>query len=75
MTEWDDLLEKLKSGDVKSLSRAISLVENEKEGYQSFLKKLSFTNGCHILGITGPPGAGKSTLTDCLIKHYVTEGK
>ncbi|GAC1381094.1 MAG: hypothetical protein NVSMB45_05310 [Ginsengibacter sp.] len=75
MSEWVHLGVKLTGGDVKTLSRAISLVENEKEGYQSFLKQLSLNTQCHILGITGPPGAGKSTLTDCLIKHYVNEGK
>lgn len=75
MTEWNLIYDKLKTGDAKSLSRAISLVENEIEGYQAFLQRLSLSKESHILGITGPPGAGKSTLTDCLIKQYVTEGK
>ncbi len=75
MVEWNNIKDKLKDGDTKSLSRAISLVENEIEGYQLFLQHLSLNKECHILGITGPPGAGKSTLTDCLIKQYVNEGK
>jgi LAO/AO transport system kinase len=71
---WNNLLEKIKSGDVKSLARCISLVENEAIGYENFMQTLPVSNTL-IIGITGPPGAGKSTLTDALIGLYVQEGK
>ncbi len=71
---WEELTAKLLNGDFKSLARCISLVENEVEGYDAFLKELP-TASTIVVGITGPPGAGKSTLTDALIEAYVKEGK
>lgn len=57
-----------------ALARAISLVENEKEGYTQLLEELPPSNA-KITGITGPPGAGKSTLTDALIGAMLSDGK
>ncbi len=71
---WQTLLEQLQNGDVKALARSISLVENELEGYQEFMASIPAHEGGKIIGITGPPGAGKSTLTDGLIKVLVEEG-
>lgn len=71
---WEQLKHTLASPDFKSLARSISLVENEVAGYEEFLQTLPGSNAL-ILGITGPPGAGKSTLTDALIGTYVEEGK
>ncbi len=71
---WNTLLQQIKSGDRKSLARTISLVENEADGYSDFMQSLQPSNA-HIIGITGPPGAGKSTLTDALIGLYVQENK
>jgi LAO/AO transport system kinase len=71
---WDKLLQQIQSGDRKALARCISLVENEAEGYYDFLQKLPAGNA-PVTGITGPPGAGKSTLTDALINLYVQEKK
>ncbi len=71
---WNTLLQQIKSGDRKSLARTISLIENEADGYSDFMQSLPASNA-HIIGITGPPGAGKSTLTDALIGLYVNENK
>jgi LAO/AO transport system kinase len=71
---WEQLKHTLAAPDFKSLARSISLVENEVAGYEEFLQTLPGSNAL-ILGITGPPGAGKSTLTDALIGAYVAEGK
>lgn len=62
------------SGDIKALARFISLVENESDGYEALLEQLpAFTTP--VTGITGPPGAGKSTLADMLIEEAVGRNK
>lgn len=71
---WQKLLDNMIKGDFKSLARCISLVENEAPGYETFLQSLPLSK-TPILGITGPPGAGKSTLTDALIESYTKEGR
>jgi LAO/AO transport system kinase len=71
---WDQLMQNMIKGDFKSLARCISLVENNVPGYEEFLQLLP-TRTTPIIGITGPPGAGKSTLTDALIEAYVKEEK
>ncbi len=68
---WADLLNNIKSGDVKALARAISLVENEFPGYQQLLEQTPLSQSAKIIGITGPPGAGKSTLADALIEQII----
>ena len=69
------LLQQIQDGDIKSLARCISLVENEAEGYEEFLEQLPANNSTKIIGITGPPGAGKSTLTDALIGELIKDKK
>ena len=71
---WDLLKENMIRGDFKSLARCISLVENEVPGYENFLQSLPVSTTA-VIGITGPPGAGKSTLTDALIESYITDKK
>jgi LAO/AO transport system kinase len=71
---WNDLLTEIKNNNRKALARAISLIENEYEGYFEFLQSLKNLN-TQVIGITGPPGAGKSTLTDALIEHIVLQNK
>ena len=69
-----DLLQQILQGDIKSLARAISLVENEQPGFEELLQALPASTS-KIIGITGPPGAGKSTLVDSLIGLLVNQGK
>jgi LAO/AO transport system kinase len=71
---WSHLINHITTQEVKSLARAISLIENEVEGYQDFLQQLP-AGKTPVTGITGPPGAGKSTLVDALIGTWVAEGK
>ena len=58
----------------KKLSRAISLIENQSPGYEEILCSLQPKN-IPVIGITGPPGAGKSTLTNALLKEMVDRQK
>ena len=71
---WQQYLYQIQQGDVKALARCISLVENEVPGYELLLQSLP-SNNQPVIGITGPPGAGKSTLTDALIGSLIEDGK
>lgn len=66
---------KISNQDFKGLARVISLVENEVEGYEEFMQSLIVSDKSKVIGITGPPGAGKSTLTDALIEGLVLKNK
>lgn len=61
-------------GDFKTLSRAISFVENEVPGYEDLLMEIP-SSPAKIIGITGPPGAGKSSMSDALIGEMVADNK
>ena len=71
---WQELSIQLQKGDIRALARTISLVENAVERYDSFLENLP-EGDTNIIGITGPPGAGKSTLVDALIGELIAAGK
>lgn len=68
------LVSQVKAGNYKDLARALTLVENDLDGSGELLKQLK-PSGTPIIGITGPPGAGKSTLVNSLINHWSAEGK
>lgn len=61
-------------GDFRSLSRAISFVENEVPGYEDLLMEMPASTS-KVIGITGPPGAGKSSMTDALIGEIISDNK
>ena len=71
---WQELLQKVTEGDTKALARSISLIENEYAGHDVLLQSLP-PRPTKIIGITGPPGAGKSTLVDAMIGLLVESGK
>src|SRR5687768_4590090 len=68
------LLHQIQKGDIKAIARSISYIENEYSGYETLLQSLP-PSPTKIIGITGPPGAGKSTLVDALIDLLVSRGK
>jgi LAO/AO transport system kinase len=69
------LLAQLEARAVPALARAISMVENRRPGVDALLSALHPRVGrAHRIGVTGPPGAGKSTLTERLVQHYRRRG-
>jgi LAO/AO transport system kinase len=72
----EDLMEAFSAGKRTALARAITLVENHRTGFESFLHALHGRLGqAHRIGITGPPGAGKSTLSAALVELYRKQGE
>lgn len=71
-----DLVEGLLSGSRLALARAITAVESEYDNAVEIMQAIyPKTGNARILGITGAPGAGKSTLTDKVVKQYLAQGK
>jgi LAO/AO transport system kinase len=69
------LLSDFESGKKAALARAVSIVENHRPGFENLLATLHSRLGrAWRIGITGPPGAGKSTLTTALVSAYRAEG-
>jgi LAO/AO transport system kinase len=74
MQQYSEITTALLAGDRRALARAISLIENEITGFDEILNALPAKN-TPVTGITGPPGAGKSTLVDALIDAFIQQGK
>lgn len=70
------LLQRFFAQDIIALAKVISLIENRAPGYQEILEALyPKTGGAYRIGITGPPGAGKSSLVNRLTPLYRAEAK
>ena len=66
----------IRSGDRRALSRCLTLVENNRDAVAEALAELAPPNDDHqIIGVTGPPGSGKSTLIAALTKFYREGGR
>ena len=71
----NDLLERFAKGDVRALARVITIVENRADGSLALLQDIFPQSGkARILGVTGSPGSGKSTLVDKLALSYRQAG-
>lgn len=68
------ILSGLNSINFKTVARALTIVENDLAGAEELLKGLTFPKKAPIIGITGPPGAGKSTLVNALISNLISDG-
>lgn len=72
----DRLVADFSAGKPAALARAVSIVENRREGFDGLLSKLHERTGrAKRIGLTGPPGAGKSTLASLLVAHWRAAGE
>ena len=72
----EEFINKIYRNDRRTVARAISIVEENTSSSADLLKKIYHNVGkSYRIGITGPPGAGKSTITNALTKFYKKEGK
>ncbi|MFN8577231.1 MAG: hypothetical protein U0354_10275 [Candidatus Sericytochromatia bacterium] len=68
--EINKLIEKFNEGSIRALGKAITIVENREKDADFLLHELNKNTGkAHIIGFTGSPGAGKSSLIDSLVSH------
>jgi LAO/AO transport system kinase len=69
------LYQQIHEGSFAAIARGITVVENELNGYEELLLQLSPGRKAQVIGVTGPPGAGKSTLVNALLHHWLKENK
>lgn len=71
-----NIIERFKAGETRALARLISLLENQDPRHEDILKELFYLTGkAYILGLTGSPGAGKSSLVDQVVKTLRSAGQ
>jgi len=71
MNDISALLKGLHNGDSRSIARCITIVENDLPGSEEILAGLHLQEKVPVIGFTGPPGAGKSTLINALLAHIL----
>lgn len=71
----DSLLNGIKNGSFISIARALTIVENNLPAAESLLRAIEAESSAPIIGITGPPGAGKSTLVNAITADFANRGK
>ncbi len=69
------LLQEFNNGNIRALARSVSLVENESIGFETILTTLQPKQLAPVIGFTGAPGAGKSSLVNALTTHWVKQNK
>ena len=70
-----EIIDRLRNKDVRAVARLLTLIENEEKLAETILKKIwKHTGNSYIIGITGPPGAGKSSIVDLLTKMAIEKG-
>jgi len=75
-TSLDSFVERVRSGDVRALARAISAIEDNSTQAVHLMKALfPYSGNATVIGLTGAPGAGKSTLVDQLAREYRKQEK
>jgi len=75
MISHQQLIAEIKQGNFNALARAITLVENDIAPAGQLLRAMNVNTNIPVIGITGPPGAGKSTLVNAVTDHIVKQGK
>jgi LAO/AO transport system kinase len=73
--DWDNLIADMGKGSVRALARLITRIENRESGWLDAMQRIyPMTGKARVIGITGSPGAGKSTLTDRLARELFGRG-
>ncbi|MDY1590893.1 MAG: methylmalonyl Co-A mutase-associated GTPase MeaB [Methanofastidiosum sp.] len=75
MNSFDELIKRMNSGEIRALGKIITVMENDPSSSAYIIPQIhNLTGNAHIVGITGPPGSGKSSLVDKLISCYRNDG-